>query len=30
MVRRMIGTQIPVIQYTVDDWAWEPLGRSLR
>jgi len=22
-------TKIPVIQYTVDDWAWEPLGRSL-
>jgi hypothetical protein len=21
--------KIPVIQYTVDDWAWEPLGRSL-
>lgn len=22
-------SKIPVIQYTVDDWAWEPLGRSL-
>jgi hypothetical protein len=22
-------TKIPTIQYTVDDWAWEPLGRSL-
>ena len=22
-------TKMPVIQYTVDDWAWEPLGRSL-
>lgn len=22
-------TKIPIIQYTVDDWAWEPLGRSL-
>src|SRR5208337_4330233 len=21
--------KIPIIQYTVDDWAWEPLGRSL-
>ena len=21
--------KMPVIQYTVDDWAWEPLGRSL-
>ncbi|HEX5426501.1 MAG TPA: hypothetical protein VFW94_23340, partial [Candidatus Acidoferrales bacterium] len=21
--------KIPVVQYTVDDWAWEPLGRSL-
>lgn len=21
--------KIPVIQFTVDDWAWEPLGRSL-
>ena len=21
--------KFPVIQYTVDDWAWEPLGRSL-
>ncbi len=21
--------KIPVIQYTVDDWAWEPLGKSL-
>lgn len=20
---------IPTVQYTVDDWAWEPLGRSL-
>lgn len=22
-------SKIPIIQYTVDDWAWEPLGRSL-
>lgn len=22
-------SKMPVIQYTVDDWAWEPLGRSL-
>ena len=22
-------SNIPIIQYTVDDWAWEPLGRSL-
>jgi hypothetical protein len=22
-------TKMPVIQYTVDDWPWEPLGRSL-
>jgi len=22
-------TKMPVIQYTVDDWAWEPGGRSL-
>jgi hypothetical protein len=22
-------SKVPVIQYTVDDWAWEPLGRSL-
>jgi hypothetical protein len=22
-------SRIPIIQYTVDDWAWEPLGRSL-
>jgi len=22
-------SKIPVIQYTVDDWAWEPVGRSL-
>ena len=22
-------TRMPIIQYTVDDWAWEPLGRSL-
>ena len=22
-------SRMPVIQYTVDDWAWEPLGRSL-
>lgn len=22
-------TKMPIIQYTVDDWAWEPLGRSL-
>jgi hypothetical protein len=21
--------KIPIIQYVVDDWAWEPLGRSL-
>ena len=21
--------KIPIIQFTVDDWAWEPLGRSL-
>ena len=21
--------RMPVIQYTVDDWAWEPLGRSI-
>ncbi len=21
--------RIPLIQYTVDDWAWEPLGRSI-
>lgn len=21
--------RIPIIQYTTDDWAWEPLGRSL-
>jgi hypothetical protein len=21
--------RIPIIQYTVDDWAWEPLGRSI-
>lgn len=21
--------KMPIIQYTVDDWAWEPLGRSL-
>lgn len=21
--------KFPVVQYTVDDWAWEPLGRSL-
>lgn len=21
--------KIPIIQYTTDDWAWEPLGRSL-
>lgn len=21
--------KIPIIQYTVDDWAWEPLGRSM-
>lgn len=21
--------KMPVIQYTVDDWAWEPMGRSL-
>ncbi len=21
--------KIPIIQYTVDDWAWEPLGKSL-
>ena len=21
--------KMPVVQYTVDDWAWEPLGRSL-
>lgn len=21
--------KIPIIQYTVDDWAWEPFGRSL-
>lgn len=21
--------RIPIIQYTVDDWAWEPFGRSL-
>jgi len=22
-------SKMPIIQYTVDDWAWEPLGRSL-
>jgi hypothetical protein len=22
-------SRMPIIQYTVDDWAWEPLGRSL-
>ncbi|CAN5951049.1 unnamed protein product [Sphagnum jensenii] len=22
-------SRIPIIQYTVDDWAWEPLGRSI-
>lgn len=22
-------TKMPLIQYTVDDWAWEPMGRSL-
>jgi hypothetical protein len=22
-------SKMPVVQYTVDDWAWEPLGRSL-
>lgn len=22
-------SRIPIIQYTVDDWAWQPLGRSL-
>jgi hypothetical protein len=21
--------RMPIIQYTVDDWAWEPLGRSI-
>lgn len=22
-------SKMPIVQYTVDDWAWEPLGRSL-
>ena len=22
-------SKMPIIQYTVDDWAWEPMGRSL-